>query len=81
MQYTGDRGIEENIVAVNRNFGGHFKVQTGVSIEKFLNSLGSNDLLVHLTMYGKPIMEKIEAESLSSISVSFNCETIGDTNA
>ena len=57
---TGDRGIEENIVAVNRNFGGHFKVQTGVSIERFFNSLGNNDLLVHLTMYGKPIMEKIE---------------------
>ena len=57
---TGDRGIEENIISVNRNFGGNFVVRSGVSIDKFFNTLSSKDLLVHLTMYGKPITEKID---------------------
>ncbi len=54
-----DRGIEENITSVNRNFGGKFSVKTGININTFMKSRDKKSILVHLTMYGTPINEKI----------------------
>lgn len=56
---TGDSSLEENINTVNRNFGGTFSIKSGVGINQFLNNLDDDDILIHLTMYGKPVNEKI----------------------
>lgn len=55
-----DKGIEENIASVNRNFGGDFSVESGVGINKFMSSADENRVIIHLTMYGEPIGTKIE---------------------
>jgi tRNA (cytidine56-2'-O)-methyltransferase len=52
---TPDRGIEENIRSVNRNFGSNFEVTTGISLESFLRNRRAGKPLIHLSMYGKPI--------------------------
>lgn len=55
-----DRGIEENIASVNRNFGGNFSVKSGMNVDTFMNSKAANEIVIHLTMYGQPIEEKID---------------------
>ncbi|MHB1439738.1 MAG: HD domain-containing protein [Cuniculiplasma sp.] len=59
MVDTGDRALEENIKSVNRNFGGDFKVDTGVSLNTFLNNITKEDTLIHLTMYGQSVEDRI----------------------
>ena len=55
-----DQGIEENIKSVNRNFGTEFQVSSGIGIGQFMNLIDERNLLVHLTMYGSPLDERIQ---------------------
>lgn len=56
---TYDPELESTISRVNKEFGGNFIIKTGVTLNEYMSLLGES-LLVHLTMYGIPVMDKIE---------------------
>ncbi|MHB8396606.1 MAG: tRNA (cytidine(56)-2'-O)-methyltransferase [Thermoplasmataceae archaeon] len=53
-----DETIEAGILKVASEFGGKFSVSSGINYEKFIS--GFRGTVVHLTMYGVPVDEKIE---------------------
>lgn len=55
-----DKRIEETIKKVNENFGGDFKIFYEKNWKKMIKEKKKNSVIVHLTMYGMPIEEKIE---------------------
>lgn len=76
-----DKGIEENIASVNRNFGGNFNVQSGMNVNTFMNTRIENGIIIHLTMYGQPIEEKIEeirkrVESVDKVYIFVGAEKV-----
>jgi len=56
---TKDVSIEQNIDSINHRFGGKFKVQTDVKPRLLIKSW--DGVIVHLTMYGAPLQNSIEA--------------------
>ena len=54
-----DSVLEDTINRVVKRFGGHFTIQTGLNWKKFLTN--STGVKVHLTMYGMPLDDKINA--------------------
>lgn len=53
-----DSELEETLNKVGENFGGNFKISTGVNWKKTLS--GFDGVKVHLTMYGVPVDEVAE---------------------
>lgn len=53
-----DEELEETIGKVVRNFGGDFRIETGVNARKKLEEF--RGLKIHLTMYGERIQDRIE---------------------
>jgi len=56
-----DEGIKTTVDKVNQSFGGNFKVSFVSSWKKLIVKWKKgNNLIVHLTMYGMPVEEKID---------------------
>lgn len=55
-----DRRIEETIKKVNENFGGDFKIIYEKNWKKLIKKRKNTAIVVHLTMYGVPIEDKIK---------------------
>ncbi len=62
---TADRQLEETVQDVNRRFGGHFEISTGVNWRNKIRNFEGQS--VHLTMYGLHIddaLPKITSEKV-----------------
>jgi len=53
-----DKKLEQTIRDVCRRFGGNFEIETGVNWKGIIREW--NGKKIHLTMYGKPLREKID---------------------
>ena len=62
--YSGerDKSLEESINKIVNKFGGNFKIEFIENDIKFIENKKKNNFkIVHLTMYGKPVQERIKA--------------------
>jgi len=61
LYYSGqkDSGLEESIVKVNEKFGGDFTIEYLQDPIKFLNENKNKFTIVHLTIYGTNVKNKI----------------------
>lgn len=55
-----DKRIEEAIKKVNENFGSDFKIFYEKNWKKMIKERKKDSIVVHLTMYGMPVEEKIK---------------------
>jgi tRNA (cytidine56-2'-O)-methyltransferase len=54
---TSDRKLEETVSKVTSQFGGPFRIETGISFKKVMGKWKGT--IVHLTMYGIPVGEAL----------------------
>lgn len=61
--YSGqhDSGLEQSVLRIGKNWGGEFTIEYEKNYRKVINKFKENCYcIVHLTMYGMPVSEKIE---------------------